>query len=132
MKLVKFSVTFSYIRVTHRATYCHSMPIPDRIRPTALYCKIAFSSGKIAFHTKLLQNCFRQNCFNYIRETSNRILFKYSLYTNCSKNMKLLICPYFLSFQKIKYNNRISVGVDEQLHFLNGLESCFIRYGISH
>ena len=42
MKLVKLSVTFSNIRVTNRATYVMLHRSPDRIRPTALYCKIAF------------------------------------------------------------------------------------------
>ena len=42
MKLVKLSVTIFNIRVTNRATYVMLHRSPDRIRPTALYGKIAF------------------------------------------------------------------------------------------
>ena len=56
MKLVKFSVTFSYIRVTHRATYCHAASISPTVSDHPTYtAKLHFNRAKLHF----IQNCFK-------------------------------------------------------------------------
>ena len=56
MKLVKFSVTFSYIRVTRRATYCHAASIPPTVSDHPTYtAKLHFNRAKL----HLIQNCFK-------------------------------------------------------------------------
>ena len=56
MKLVKFSVTFSYIRVTRRAIYCHAASIPPTASDQPPYtAKLHFNRAKLHF----IQNCIK-------------------------------------------------------------------------
>ena len=117
MKLGKSSVTIFNIRVTNRATYCHAASIPPTASDQPLYtAKLHFNRAKL----HLIQNCFKI-AFGKIAliayEKLQIAFYLNTLYILIALKYEVAHMPILLSFQKIKYNNRISVGVDEQLHF---------------
>ena len=107
MKLVKFSVTFSNISVTHRAIYCHAASIPPTASDQPLYtAKLHFNRAKL----HLIQNCFKI-AFGKIAliayEQLQIAFYLNTLYILIALKNEVAHMPTLFYFQKIKYNNRI-------------------------